>query len=130
MPRGIVFIFKLLYLILSYRYDNHFLIKFGFEYKPKWDFSIVATTRESYLSIKIGIPMGDNNKKVYLHIIDSLKFLNASLSALVDTCPNMTFTKYPSVSDNVKLGKGIFPYSYLNDVNKLNETELSPQDVC
>ena len=73
---------------------------------------------------------GKKEKRLLLNFIDSLQFMSASLCDLVKNCPNLplTISTLPG-STEVKNGKGVFPYNYLDSEEKLLETKLPPKSA-
>ena len=64
-----------------------------------------------------------------LRFIDSFKFLQTSLSNLVSNVQPDDFINTKAVfSDNAEIltRKGVFPYDYVSDITKFNETCLPP----
>lgn len=103
-------------------YDGHLLCKgLGYDDKP---IHIVPSTSEKYISFSKRIT---NN--ISLRFVDTFRFMASSLDALVKTLPknnlkhiNKYFRKPKYV--NLMMRKGVFCYDYLDDFEKLNETEL------
>jgi hypothetical protein len=113
-------------------YDMHHLIKSGAPLmkSKKWEVNIIPSTRETYLNMRVNIPIpgtgreGKKDKTVHLNFIDSLQFLSSSLANLASICPNLYYTNQLPVSDVIKKGKGILPYSYFDCPTKLTERRL------
>ncbi len=101
-------------------------MKNGFHTFPDWKFDLIPLSMEKYASVRVRIPY--NDKYVTLNFIDSYQFTNSSLAKLVKICPHFHFTNTLNVSDDVKFGKGVFPYSYMNNIEKLDETTLPSID--
>ncbi len=96
-------------------YDSHFLIK---EIQSSHSASILANSMEKFISFRI-----DN-----LKFIDSLQFLPASIEQLTKSCkefPRMN----AHFNDMDLLRKGAYPYEYVDNISKLNETQLPSQDA-
>ena len=106
-------------------YDAHHIIKEGVGYFPEWRLSVIPTTKEGYLSIKCSF--GNKQAQTHLQFIDSLQFLSASLASLVKNCPHLPLTSMLLGSMDIKKGKGVFPYNFLDSEEKLLVTELPPQ---
>lgn len=106
-------------------YDLHYIIKcLDYDDEP---ISIVPITSEKYLCV---------SKKchgIYLKFIDSIKFLPASLSELQKSLNLEQFRfvrkEFPN-NEQFELicRKGVFPYDYVNEFSKLNETELPAKE--
>lgn len=114
-------------------YDSHFLIKYGSKTmkEKKWELNIIPSTREQYLNIRARVKVPGTARKeglkdasVQLNFIDSLQFLSSSLASLAANCPDLRYTNNLPVSDEIKKGKGVLPYSFFNDPSKLNVTQL------
>lgn len=88
---------------------------------------IIGLNLEKYISFEI----------LYLRFIDSVRFLNASLSTLVDNlCKSCDkpFDKFVNTkkymgSNPLLFAKGIFPYQYFTDLSKFNDTSLPPKEA-
>ena len=89
--------------------------------------------------------INDKEIKYKIRISDSCRFMQDSLSNLVDNLPELKINKIDNVlikrfyytyqlSDNdinrfkLLLRKGIYPYEYMNSWKRFNETELSSKD--
>lgn len=110
-------------------YDGHFIITELGKIFNKDEIRCIPTTKEKYLSF------GNKN----LRFIDSFAFLSTSLSKLSDSffnCNNnelktkISFFKDEFSEDKIKLllRKGIYPYEYIDSVNKLNDNILPSID--
>ena len=79
---------------------------------------------EKYISFSIG----------NLRFIDSLQFLNASLSTLVDNLAREGSYKFPCLKNQFQdqdqhqllLRKGTYPYSYMDSEDRFAEQQLPP----
>jgi len=103
-------------------YDNHLILKDLKGELLRRQMHVIATNTEQFISFQIGS----------MRFLDSNQFLSGSLSALVDTLKkdgksNFNFTRdhFPE-SDKFDLmtRKGVYPYEYMNDALKFEETEL------
>lgn len=86
----------------------------------------IATSSEKYISVTLES----------LRFLDSLQFLNTSLDNLVSNLSaegsdNFKILRQCMGDDhlNLLLRKGVFPYSWLTDKSKLNETHLPSADA-
>ncbi|KYM96454.1 hypothetical protein ALC62_12892 [Cyphomyrmex costatus] len=77
----------------------------------------------------------DSQKCVKLRFIDSYKFLSASLDKLASYLDKdklkIVRSEFPHVSDedfDLLTRKGVFPYEYVDSVEKLNDTRLPPRE--
>ena len=118
-------------------YDSHLFIKKLNNTMGPID--CIPNNEENYISFSKSIKTGEyKNKKgetkdKYFKIVfkDSLKFMASSLEALVNNLPEgalNNLNKY-FTSKQVKLlkQKGFFPYDYMDDIEKLKDTEPPPQ---
>ena len=114
-------------------FDSHLLVEALAEYDADEDLNIQAVplNQEKFKMMQIG----------QVVLLDSLAFLNASLDNLVK---NLTAShhKFPILEQflpsdtpvgkekkELILRKGVFPYQYLTDVEKLRETSLPPKEA-
>ena len=67
-----------------------------------------------------------------IRFIDSFKFMAASLDSLVKNLPKESFKNltefYQGDELNLLLRKGVFPYDWFDNFNKLSNTELPPKE--
>ena len=118
-------------------YDSHLFIKKLNENEGKIE--CIATNEEKYISFSKTIISGEyTNKKgetknKYFKIVfkDSLKFMASSLEALVNNLPEGALNNLEKyfTPEQVKLlkQKGFFPYDYLDNIEKLNDSKPPPQ---
>lgn len=120
-------------------YDAHLFIKELCSNKDRVD--VIAQSKEKYISFTKYLYMHDyiDNKgilkKQYLRMrfIDSFKFLATSLDNLASNLSDEEFQqtkKYFPDKDqfNIIRQKGVFPYSFLTDLNKLNNKTLPTKE--
>ncbi|XP_054277901.1 uncharacterized protein LOC128996535 [Macrosteles quadrilineatus] len=114
-------------------YDSHFIIKeLGYDER---EVSVIANSEEKYISFTKYIPYKKANRGVLkLRFVDTLRFLPSSLSKLADNLPNECFKetkrRFPDPTQFTLLTrKGVFPYSYISSVEKLQETQLPPRQA-
>ncbi|XP_077260546.1 uncharacterized protein LOC143896520 [Temnothorax americanus] len=120
-------------------YDAHFIIE-----KIANDFEggveLLPLTKETYISfsktVKETQTDGTWNRYVKLRFVDSYKFLAASIETLASYLSKdklrITPSEYADLStENLDLftRKGVFPYEYVDSLDKLRETELPPRKV-
>ena len=73
--------------------------------------------------------------KVYhtIRFIDSIKFMAASLDKLVNNLPKDDFINlslyYSGDKFNLLTRKGVYPYEYMDSLEKLEKTELPPKEA-
>ncbi|KYN11071.1 hypothetical protein ALC57_16789 [Trachymyrmex cornetzi] len=122
-------------------YDAHFIIK---EIATAYDgnVNVLPITKEKYISFTKHIDSTkDKNKNhfqkncVKLRFIDSFKFLSTSLEKLASYLDKnklkIVRSEFPTLSDEefeLLTRKGIFPYEYIDCVDKLNERCLPPRE--
>ena len=118
-------------------YDSHLFIKKLNSTMGNID--CIPNNEENYISFSKTIKTGEyknkngETKDKYFKIVfkDSLKFMASSLEALVNNLPEgalNNLNKY-FTEKQVKLlkQKGFFPYDYMDDIEKLKDTEPPPQ---
>ena len=108
--------------------------------KVPGDLSCIPSTEEKYISFskkivvdqyfcrKMGKPFPINFE---IRFIDSFKFLQASLSDLVENLKSSDFKNLNRVIKNnssLLTRKGVYPYDYVTSINKLKETKLPSKD--
>lgn len=125
-------------------YDSHFIIE-ALASKFNGSLHIIPKNAERYMSFtqaiqKSELVTGSNDdedmnyhENLKLRFIDSFRFLPAALSKIVETIPkeNLTITKkeWQHLSEDdfsLITRKGVQPYDYLDDMNKLYEDRLPP----
>ncbi len=122
-------------------YDAHLFVKsLGLE---EGDIRCIPKTHEKYISFSKNIPMetivSDDGKEktvcLEIRFLDSFKFTLKSLDSLVKTLGEDQFETLTSqmTAKPESLGllkrKGVFPYDYMTDFSKLNETSLPSKEV-
>ncbi|XP_071578598.1 uncharacterized protein [Temnothorax nylanderi] len=120
-------------------YDAHFIIeKIANDFEGGVD--LLPLTKENYISfsktVKETQTDGMWNRFVKLRFVDSYKFLAASIETLASYLDKdrlrITRSEYADLSTedlNLLTRKGVFPYEYVDSVDKLRETELPPREV-
>ena len=110
-------------------YDMHHIIKYGVERMDGWSLRPIAQTSERFIAMSVQITHLD----IGIRFIDSLQFLNASLSKLVQDLPDEDFiltNSEPTIPPFVKHSKGVFPYSYADSFKGMMEkTEIPTKDA-
>ncbi|KYM93980.1 hypothetical protein ALC62_15425 [Cyphomyrmex costatus] len=122
-------------------YDSHFIIK---EIATAYDGQIEALsiTKEKYtLFTKYVDSTKEKNEKnikknaIKLRFIDSYKFLNVNLNKLASYLDKdklkIVRSEFSNLSDedfNLLTRKGVFPYEYVDCVEKLDDTHLPPRE--
>ena len=101
--------------------NNTFTDKKGQTKKHK--INVIPHNMEKYMTFMLGN---------YLAFIDSLQFMNQSLSNVAKNLPEEAFkhTKQVFKDDKFKLmkQKGVYPYDYMDSFEKFNETQLPSQN--
>jgi len=117
-------------------YDAHFIIKeIATAYEGQVD--LLPITKEKYISFTKNVKSTENKDKktcIKLRFIDSYKFLNTSLDKLVSFLSKdklrilqREFSKLSVENFDLLTRKGIFPYEYIDCVEKLDEMCLAIQ---
>lgn len=121
-------------------YDSHLLIrKLGSNAHIPGGITIIPHNSENYISFikTIHTHSGKYAKMIKFKFIDSLRFMSASLDKLATLLSHEK--KHIFKSKCIKSGydsselfallvrKGVFPYEYIDNYQKLNETSLPPQ---
>ena len=106
--------------------------------------TIVPTTDEKYIALEIGVFIKmrlDKNKKerpVYenIRLLDSFRFMPSSLDSLAKNLPAeafkllvQNFSDWPESAVDKLKQKSFFPYSYIDNFNKLEESKLPPRSL-
>ena len=118
-------------------YDAHFIIKeIATAYEGRVD--VLPITKEKYISFTKTVNSTDDDDQkrkacIKLRFIDSYKFLSSSLDKLASFLDTLKIVKaeYQNLSTekfNLLTRKGIFPYEYIDCVDKLQDTRLPPRE--
>ena len=106
-------------------YDGHLIVKKIHDYlDQRHTFNAIPLTEEKYIYFAIG----------KLKFMDSLAFLNESLSKLINNLDYADKIYLHELADEYKQdkkffdGKGSLPYEYIDKIERLNETDL-PNEV-
>ena len=119
-------------------YDVHLLIKNGLGKMTGWRFSVIAQSTEKFMTLRASVPVGETKKgkKIYFDILflDSYQFMPQSLASLAQNLESFPLSEtlrqeYPKLNNDLIKRKGVFPYSYFSNLNKLSETCLPPRSV-
>ena len=128
-------------------YDYHFIIKY-LAREFKGHFECLGENAEKYISFTVPFKkvINDEEIKYRIRISDSCRFMQDSLSNLVDNLSELRLNKIDSdvlikrfyntcqLSDNdihkfkLLLRKGVYPYEYMDSWKRFNETELPSKD--
>lgn len=106
-------------------YDAHFIIRLLGE--TPGDITVIPNTQEKYISFTKNI-LG-----LKFRFIDSYRFIDRSLAVMASNLPDSKFTTIsqhfsPSLINLVKR-KGVFPYEFVDDWDKLNEKCLPNKEA-
>ena len=128
-------------------YDYHFIIKYlAREFKGNSE--CLGENTEKYISFTVPFKKVINDKEIKykIRISDSCRFMQDSLSNLVDNLSELKIKEIDSgvlikrfyntyqLSENdinkfkLLLRKGVYPYQYMNSWKRFNETELPSKD--
>ena len=120
-------------------YDSHLSIK-NLGYTPG-NIDCIPNNEEKYISFTKNIEVGSyiNKKKEFLPVnwkirfIDSFKFMSTSLDKLVGNLPEEAFTNLEKYYTGDKLTlvkrKGVYPYEYMDSLERFEETKLPPKEA-
>ena len=119
-------------------YDSHLFIKhLGF---TAGNIDCIPNNEEKYISFTKNIEVssytnakGDTKPKYHkIRFIDSFKFMAASLDSLVNNLPGTAFNNlkryYTGDKFNLVKRKGVYPYEYMDSLQRFNETKLPPKE--
>ena len=120
-------------------YDSHLFIKnLGFS---EGNIDCIPNIEERYISFTKSLQVGSyTNKKGetkplhhQIKFIDSFKFMAASLDKLANNLPKDDFNNLKRYYTGDKLSlltrKGVYPYEYMDSLEKLKETKLPPREA-
>lgn len=105
------------------KYDNHIIIQ-GFNQIPE-EIQIIPINSEQYISIQFGA----------IKFLDSLQFLNASLSNLVSNLLGSSKNNFKILTevfgeDSKKVTrKGVYPYEWVDSFKKFEFKGIPPREV-
>ncbi|XP_070172232.1 uncharacterized protein [Polyergus mexicanus] len=120
-------------------YDAHFIIKDVANAFPG-SVEVLPITKETYISFTKNVEdawdEGWFGRRLKLRFVDSFKFLSASLEKLASYLDKSELriarSEFSDLSDadfELLARKGVFPYEYVDDVDKLLETRLPPREA-
>ena len=128
-------------------YDYHFIIKY-LSREFEGNFECLGENTEKYISFTVPFKKVINDKEIKykIRISDNCRFMQDSLSHLVDNLSELKINKIDNdvlikrfyntyqLCDNdinkfnLLLRKGVYPYEYMHSWKRFNETELSSKD--
>ena len=121
-------------------YDCHIICQEALGEIDGWKVEVIAQTKEKYMSMNAEFcvrPGDEKRKAVYMRIgfRDSFQFMTASLSSLVGnlSADQLKYTRAMFKGDDVAfnrvaLGKGVFPYSYFDSPDRLEDRQLPSRE--
>lgn len=106
-------------------YDAHFIIpELG---RDKGRIDVLAVSTEKFISFSKSV------KNIKLRFIDSLRFLPFSLSTLAGNLQRNDLVEtrklVPGDKIDLVLRKGVFPYDYIDSLERFEETSLPPPEM-
>ena len=120
-------------------YDSHLFIKnLGF---TAGNIDCIPNNEEKYISFtkntEVGTYInekGETKPKYHkIRFIDSFKFMAASLDSLVNNLPEDAFNNLKKYYTGDKLSlvkrKGVYPYEYMDSLERFKETKLPPKEA-
>ncbi|KYM94338.1 hypothetical protein ALC62_15040 [Cyphomyrmex costatus] len=118
-------------------YDAHFVVQeIATRFQGQVD--LLPLTKEKYISFTKHVKDTsdkDSRKSVKLRFIDSYKFLSAGLDKLASYLDKdklkIVRSEFLALSDedfDLLTRKGVFPYEYVDSVERLNDTRLPPRE--
>ncbi|XP_062141781.1 uncharacterized protein LOC133849675 [Drosophila sulfurigaster albostrigata] len=110
------------------KYDSHLFVKELGEIEG--EIKVIPLNKELYISISKYLPLRKNTLEI--RFLDTIRFMPSSLDTLAGNLSEENFnvlkSQYKNKSDFELLRrKGVFPYEYLDSVEKLDETSLPPR---
>ena len=110
-------------------YDSHLFIKqLG---KSKGNINCIPNNEEKYISFSKSIlpdDVEDNYKnRIEIRYIDSFKFMASSIDSLSKNLSREQFREMSEVFEgdtDLLIRKGVYPYDYMDNFERYNETEL------
>ena len=104
--------------------------------------SVIPNNEEKYISFTKNIIIGKyrdyktgaiKNTTFKIRFVDSFKFMSTSLAKLASNLPDDHFKYLEKYYQGEKLElvkrKGVFPYEYINSLERLKENKLPPQEA-
>ena len=118
-------------------YDMHAFCLDGFANMPGWRLKPIAQTKEKYITLtaQTEVDKDESGRPIYFTIrfVDSCQIVTGSLDRLVSSLGTDSIVharrmreRFVQADDDVMFKKGVFPYSYLDNWNKLNDAALPP----
>ena len=123
-------------------YDTHLIIKELASCSTEGsNMGVIAKNKEDYISFSIKVEVDkyinkkgiEKSKEIELRFIDSFKFMSSNLDSLVNNLARgggkfFGFEEYNNNQYKLLIRKGIYPYEYMTDWDKIKETKLPPRE--
>ena len=112
-------------------YDAHLFVK-NLNSMGEGTIDCILNTEEKYIRFSKSIQDEEGKLKYELCFLDSFKFMDSSLDKLVNNLKPEQFEnrkKHFDVNFDMLLRKGVFPYDWINSLEKLDETKLPPKEA-
>ena len=120
-------------------YDSHLFIKnLGFtdgniDCIPNNEEKYISFTKNTVVSSYTNKEGKDKPIKHKIRFIDSFKFMSTSLESLVNNLPDDAFNNLERYYTNDKLNlvkrKGVYPYEYMDSLERFKENKLPPKEA-
>ena len=120
-------------------YDAHLFMQELAKYATHM--GVIAKNVEDYISFSIKVEVdkyidkegNERPREIDLRFIDSFKFMSSSLDLLVNNLAKgghkfWGFEEYSDKQRELLIRKGIYPYEYMDNWNRFNETRFSSKD--
>ena len=113
-------------------YDSHLFIKqLG---KTQGNINCIPNNEEKYISFSKTIELDDDDEdkkknKIEIRYIDSFKFMASSIDSLSKNLLREQFREMNKVFEgetDLLVRKGVYPYDYMDNFERFNETDLPP----
>ena len=118
-------------------YDAHMFIWELAKHGSKM--GVIAKNTEDYISFSVNVEVDkyidkngeERSKEITLRFIDSIKFMSSSLDSLVNNLARgggkfFGFENYNNHQCELLIQKGIYPYEYMDNWDRFEETTLPP----
>ena len=106
------------------------------------DMEVIAKDKEDYINFSVKVPVDscidkngeEKDKLIELRFIDSFKFMSSSLDSLTKNLVRggkklFGFEDYSELQYGLLTRKGVYPYEYINSLDRFEETQLPPVSV-
>ena len=120
-------------------YDCHAICVESLGKMKNWDVAVIPTTKEKYISVIGKYELSDplfarhGGRRQYMSVVfrDSFQFMTFSLDSLVKNLDirQLEYSQRVVPTESMASSKGVFPYSYLDSVERLAEQNLPPREA-